>query len=128
MRTKFEPLIASLIALVFGIVVSLLIAGLLGDSPIRVFRVLIRGAFGSPTDLGYSLYYATPLLLTGLSVAWAFQAGLFNIGADGQMCLGGVALAACGILAHSWPWYFALPLATVAAALTGGAWGAIAGW
>ena len=77
---------------------ALVLAAVLGENPLTVLESLVRGALLSPTSLGYSLYYATPLLFTGLSVAWALRAGLFNIGAEGQMAMGGVALAATGIL------------------------------
>lgn len=127
-RIKLDLLIVPAVALFFGVAVALVIAALLGENPANVLYVLFHGAIGSPTDIGYSLYYATPLLLTGLSVAWAFQAGLFNIGADGQMMLGGVAMAVSGILARGLPWFLALPLAVGSAALVGGIWGAVAGW
>jgi ABC-type uncharacterized transport system permease subunit len=117
-----------LLSLVFGLAVALLVALILGESPVHVLDVMIQGSLGSSTQIGYSLYYATPLLLTGLSVAWAFRAGLFNIGAEGQMSLGGVAMAAVGISFPNLPWIFALPLAFIAAFSAGGAWGAVAGW
>ena len=117
-----------LLALVFGLAVSLAVAGILGENPLHVLYVMIHGSMGTLTDFGYSLYYATPLLFTGLSVAWAFRAGLFNIGAEGQMTLGGVAMAAVGITLSQMPWFVAMPLALIAGFLAGGLWGAIAGW
>lgn len=116
------------IAFAIGIFGALAIAALVGENPLYVLEVLLMGAFGSPTQFGYSLYYATPLLLTGLSVAWASRAGLFNIGAEGQMAMGGVAMAAVGIGFPGLPPILAIPLALLAAFLTGGVWGAIAGW
>lgn len=115
-------------ALLTGLLGALLIAGAVGESPIKVLQILVAGAFGSATDFGYSLYYATPLLLTGLSVAWAFRAGLFNIGAEGQMNLGGVAMAAVGISFPNLPAAIAIPFVLCFAFLIGGSWGAIAGW
>jgi simple sugar transport system permease protein len=93
-----------------------------------VFKVLTRGAFGSGYDLGMTLFYATPLIFTGLSVAVAFHAGLFNIGAEGQLTLGALAAAAAGAV---WPgvWSPVAPLlAVVAAVVAGTLWGAIPGW
>jgi len=58
--------------------------------------ILGKGAFGSGYNLGMTLFYATPLIFTGLSVAIAFHAGLFNIGAEGQLTLGALAAAAVG--------------------------------
>lgn len=127
MRIDWMKLLMPLFALLFGLVAALCVAAVLGESPVKVLSVLIEGSMGSPTALGYSLYYATPLLMTGLSVAWAFRAGLFNIGAEGQMALGGVALAACGILLPGLPSVVAMPLALLSAFVAGGLWGAIAG-
>lgn len=115
-------------AFVLGLALALAIAAGLGESPLHVLNVMVTGALGSPTQIGYSLFYATPLMLTGLSVAWAGRAGLFNIGAEGQMTIGGVAMAAVGLLAPTLPSVFAIPLALVCGFLAGGLWGAFAGW
>lgn len=116
------------LSLFIGLVLALGIAALAGESPLLVLSVLFNGAFGSMTQIGYSLFYATPLIFTGLSVAWAFRAGLFNIGAEGQMTLGGVAMAATGILLPGLPSIPAVALAILFAFIVGGAWGALAGW
>jgi general nucleoside transport system permease protein len=116
------------LALIIGVGISLLLASLVGENPLTVLSVLVNGAVGSPTQIGYSLFYATPLIFTGLSVAWAFQAGLFNIGAEGQMALGGLAIAAVGSSFPNLPSLVAIPLALSAAFLAGGFWAAIAGW
>ena len=90
--------------------------------------ILGKGAFGSGYDFGMTLFYATPLIFTGLSVAVAFHAGLFNIGAEGQLTLGALAAAAVGAV---WPglWSPLAPvLAGLAAMLAGTLWGAIPGW
>lgn len=115
-------------AFVLGLAVALSVAALLGDNPFDVLLVMIQSSLGSPTQIGYSLYYATPLLLTGLSVAWAGRAGLFNIGAEGQMTMGGVVMAAVGLAWPTAPAVIALPLALVSAFFVGGVWGAISGW
>jgi ABC-type uncharacterized transport system permease subunit len=118
----------SFFALLIGIGAALLLAALLGENPWNVLTILLHGAVGSSTQIGYSLYYATPLIFTGLAVGWAFRAGLFNIGAEGQMALGGVAMAAVGIEFPNLPWYAAVPLSLGAAFIVGGLWGALAGW
>ena len=127
-RNILSSLLIPAVSFVFGLGVALIIAAILDENPLHVLEVLVSGSMGSATNFGYSLYYATPLLLTGLSVAWAFRAGLFNIGAEGQMAFGGLAMAITGIECKGLPFYLALPLAFVAAFLSGGAWGAIAGW
>ena len=123
-----ERYLLPVLALVFGITLALIIAALAGENPLHVLSVLFQGAFGSPTQFGYALFYATPLIFTGLSVAWAFQAGLFNIGAEGQMALGGLAMAIVGIYLPDLPAVVAVPLALLAAFITGGIWAGLAGW
>jgi simple sugar transport system permease protein len=75
-----------------------------------------------------TLFYTTPLILTGLSVSLAFQAGLFNIGAEGQLTLGALAVAAVGFCFPNVPAPWARLLGIVAAMVAGGLWGAIPGW
>jgi general nucleoside transport system permease protein len=127
-KSIFQQSLISIFALAIGVGGALLVAALVGESPFKVLEVLFNGAFGSPTQIGYSLYYATPLILLGVAVSWAFRAGLFNIGADGQMTLGGLAMAVTGICLPQLPPFLAIPLALLMAFLVGGAWGAIAGW
>lgn len=128
MRDWKRELLFSIGALLLGLFLSLMVAACLGDNPLTVLEVMFDSALGSMTQFGYSLYYATPLLLTGLSVAWAGRAGLFNIGAEGQMTIGGVTMAAVGLLWPDLPSVIAIPLALSAGFLAGGLWGAIAGW
>ncbi len=124
MRKLLQPVLS----VALGLAVGLAVTWVAGENPWHVFRVLGQGAFGSGYDLGMTLFYATPLIFTGLSVAVAFQAGLFNIGAEGQLTLGALAAAAVGAI---WPGIWS-PLAPVvaglAAALAGTLWGAIPGW
>lgn len=111
---------------------ALLVAGgvmaLVGFEPLQVMKLLAQGAFGSRIGWGYTLYYATTFVFTGLAVAVAYHAGLFNIGGEGQAMLGGlcaglVALAASSVL----PAWVMLPLMVVAAAAGGCAWAAVPG-
>jgi len=110
--------------------VALLAAGLVvaavGQSPSEVMTALVRGAFGSARGLSYTLYYTTTFVFTGLAVAVAFHAGLFNIGGEGQAMLGGLG---AGLVALWWsaalPAWVMLPLMVLASALMGTAWAAI---
>ncbi len=128
MRKWQKEFLFSIGALALGVFLALIVVAVLGDSPLNVLRIMFDSALASPTQVGYSLYYATPLLLTGLSVAWAGRAGLFNIGAEGQMTIGGVVMAAVGLAFPALPSFFAIPLALFAGFFAGGVWGAIAGW
>lgn len=117
-----SPLIAVLAALAAG---AVFIAGI-GENPFQIYALLFHEAFGTGYGLGQTLFRATPLLFTGLAVALAFRAGLFNIGVEGQMYLGGFAAALAGAYWHL-PAPFMAPAAVIAAALTGAGWGAIPG-
>jgi simple sugar transport system permease protein len=99
----------------------------LGRDPISVYGLLVRETFGSWYGVGQVLFKATPLLGTGLAVAVAFRAGLFNVGAEGQMVLGGLAGAVAALAVPGWPPFVAVPCALAAAALAGATWATIPG-
>lgn len=124
MKKILQPILAVLL----GLAVGLCITWLAGENPWHVLKILGKGAFGSGYDFGMTLFYTTPLIFTGLSVAIAFHAGLFNIGAEGQLILGALAAAAVGAVWPSLPSPFAPMLAGLAAILAGTLWGAIPGW
>lgn len=115
-------------AVVVGLGLALMLTAFLGENPFHVAEVLILGSVGSATALGYSLFYATPLIFAGLSVAWALKAGLFNIGAEGQMTVGGIAMATIGILLKDASAWLAWPLALTAGFGAGASWGWLVGW
>ena len=112
------------VALAFVIVG--IIVRVIGVDPLQALRLLVLGAIGSSESIGYTLYYTTNFIFTGLAVAVAFHAGLFNIGGEGQAYLGGLGcgvaiLALDGVL----PAPLMIPVAIVAAALFGAAWAAV---
>ncbi|MFI0844814.1 ABC transporter permease [Mesorhizobium sp. IMUNJ 23232] len=113
------PLINLLVAFfVAGIVVLLV-----GENPLKAAVVLVDGAFGSGQNLAYTLYYATTFIFTGLAVAVAFHAGLFNIGGEGQAYIAGIGVAlVCLTFDGILPWWLTFPLAIVGSALVGAAW------
>ncbi len=114
----------------FNLVLALLVCGIVvlivGQSPAQVLALLIQGAFGSRMGLSYTLYYATTFVFTGLAVAVAYHAGLFNIGGEGQAMLGGLGTAIAALaLGDHFPAWIALPAMLVAAMLAGMAWAAV---
>jgi simple sugar transport system permease protein len=118
------PLVAVLLALIIGAI----ILALSGANPLEAYGALLEGAFGSPAAIQRTLEKATPLIFTGLAVAFAFKGGLFNIGAQGQLLLGGVFAAAIGFGISGLPLIIHAPLALLGGALAGAAYGAIPGW
>ncbi len=113
------------INLVLALLVSGVVVTFIGQDPLDALAIMVNGAVGSTYGWGYTLYYATNFVFTGLAVAVAFHAKLFNIGGEGQAQLGslGVALVC---LALPWPhWALALPVAVAGGALFGAAWAAV---
>ena len=109
--------------------VSGLVVLLIGESPLRAVRILAWGALGYGEGIGFTLYYATNFILTGLAVAVAFHAGLFNIGGEGQAYLGGLGVALVALsLDRVLPWYLLFPVAIAGAALFGALWALIPAW
>jgi simple sugar transport system permease protein len=127
-RAPIRRFLQPVLAVSLGLGLGLMVAALAGDSPWVVLRALARSAAGSRYDFGMTLFYATPLALTGLSVAMSLEAGLFNIGAEGQLTLGALAAAIVGITLPGVPWPLAPLLAALAAFAAGALWGFIPGW
>ena len=114
-----------LVSLALAALISALVILAIGQDPMEALNTMVTGALGSAYGWGYTLYYTTSFIFTGLAVTIAFHAGLFNIGGEGQAQLGGLGVAfACLFL--PWPhWSLALIGAAMAAALFGAAWAAI---
>ena len=106
-----------------------LIVAIIGVDPFHALKLLVLGAVGSSESIGYTLYYATNFIFTGLAVAVAFHAGLFNIGGEGQAYIGGLG---CGLavlaLDRYLPGPLMVPVAILASAAFGAAWAAIPAW
>ena len=113
--------------LMLALVAAGVVVALIGEDPFRVLLVMITGAFSAET-VGYTLYYATNVLFTGLAAAIAFQARLFSIGAEGQAVLGGLGVAlACLTFAPALPPFAVVILACLAAPLFGALWALVPG-
>ena len=112
-----------------GLVVGLLLCKFAGESPFKVLQVLYQSSFGSGYDFGMTLFYTAPFILTGLAVAIPLRAGLFNIGAEGQLTMGALMAAASGVMAPNLQSpILAVSFAIFLAFLGGGLWGAIPGY
>ncbi len=121
-----NKLLLSLSAVFLGLVAGAILIALLGNNPFNAFFYLFRGGLMSSERFGNTLATATILLLTGLSVSFSFKTGLFNIGAAGQMLIGGLCASAVAL-------FIPLPrplllIAIILVAIIGGAlWGFIPG-
>ncbi len=125
---KLSQFLRPMISVLIGLSLGLLVTKIAGEDPWNVLGILLRGAFGSKYDFGMTLFYTTPLIFTGLSVAFAFHSGLFNIGGEGQLAVGALAVAAVGMSFPNLPPWIAPCVGVLAAVVGGGIWGAIPGW
>ena len=116
---------------VLSIILALVIGGLIlwisGTNPFAAYAALFQGALGSPEAIGRTLEKTTPLIFGGLAVAFAFQAGLFNIGGQGQLLIGGIFAGYLGFAIEGLPFIIHMPLALLGGSLAGALWGGIAG-
>ncbi|SHI78982.1 ABC transporter permease [Wenxinia saemankumensis] len=120
-----EVVLVPLISLILAALISAIVILAIGENPWTALKLMVDGALGSTYGWGYTLYYATNFVFTGLAVAVAYHARLFNIGGEGQAALGGLGVALV-CLYIPWPhWSLALIGATAGAAIAGAAWAAI---
>jgi len=115
----------SVVAVLAAFLVGTLVLFATGYSPIDAYSNLLYGAFGSYYYIGQTFTQATPIIFTSLAFLFAFKCGLFNIGAEGQLLIGGFAAALVGISFTDLPVYIHLPLALLAGAAGGALWGFI---
>ena len=118
------PLLNLLVALVVAGLVVLII----GENPFEAMWIMLKGAVGSIKGWSFLLYYATNFVFTGLAVAVAFHAGLFNIGGEGQAYVAGLGAAIMGLGLEFLPWFIVIPLGIIAAMAFGAFWAWIPGY
>lgn len=118
---------APVLAVALSLAVGAIFIFAIGENPLAIYALMLRQSLGTGYGLGQTLFKATPLIFTGLAVALSFRAGLFNIGVEGQLYLGGLAAALTGAALAGLPALVLLPLALLAATAAGSAWGVIPG-
>jgi simple sugar transport system permease protein len=117
------PLLSIVLALLIGAIILIIT----GSNPLSAYAALFRGAFGSVEAFSRTLEKATPLIFGGLAVAFAFKAGLFNIGGQGQLLVGAIFTAYLGFAIDGLPFIIHMPLALLGGSLVGALYAAIAG-
>jgi simple sugar transport system permease protein len=121
------PLVSPLLAVLCACALAGVLIVLIGESPRQVLQVVWEGVLRTPDGVASILFNATALIFTGLSVAFAFRAGLFNIGAEGQLIIGAFTTTVVALALPGLPALLLVPLCIVAAAAGGAVWGAIPG-
>ncbi len=115
--------------LLSALLVAALVIHLLGESPVESLKILIDSAVINPEGLSYTLFYASTFIFTGLSVSIAMKAGLFNIGSEGQLYVGGLGLTLVMLMLDaSLPGWLLIPAAMIGAAVFGAAWAFLPGY
>ena len=120
-RALQSSLLYTLISIVVGFIVGAILLQAAGISAGGAYGKLISGVFGKPKFIMWAIVYAAPIILTGLSVAFSFQTGVFNIGAEGQYVVGTIAACLVGVFVKA-PAIILIPLCLIASALAGGFW------
>ena len=123
---KRNRFLYTILAIVLGILIGSIILLLSGTNPVEAYKVIFLGAFGKPKYISWTIVKAVPLIVTGLSVAFAFNTGLFNIGAEGQYIVGSIGALVVGLLLDLPPVIHGL-VALLVGALCGYIWGALVG-
>ncbi len=117
-----------LAAILLGFIIGAFFILIAGESPFVAYSALFAGSLGGLSKIGETLYKSTPLIFTGLSVAFAFRTGLFNIGAEGQYIVGSITAIAIGWYFQNLPTVILLPMILILGSIAGGIWASIAGF
>ncbi|WP_368185122.1 ABC transporter permease [Aestuariibius sp. HNIBRBA575] len=120
-----DVILIPMISLILAAIISAFVIMAIGENPLIALQKMVDGAFGNTQNIGYTLYYTTNFIFTGLAVSVAFHARMFNIGGEGQALVGGLGVAIV-CLYIPWPhWSLALLGASLGAAMFGAMWAAI---
>jgi simple sugar transport system permease protein len=128
-QLKLPPALgSSIMAIIAAFLVGAVLIAAVGVNPLTAYAALFDAALGTKNGLAETLVRTVPLALCGLGIALAFRGGVFNVGAEGQLFLGGTAAAAVGVAGAGWPSFVLLPAMALAAMLAGGLWSGLAAW
>jgi len=122
-----RKVLISLLSILLGFIIGAIILKLSNISPIEAYTVMLNGAFSKPQYWAYIIIRSTPLILTGLSVAFAFRTGLFNIGAEGQFIIGALSATIIGLKCSFHP-VIQIPLIIILSMIISGFYGGFAGF
>ncbi|THB72170.1 MAG: ABC transporter permease [Desulfobulbaceae bacterium] len=121
------PLGLTIFSTILGFSIGAIVLAIAGFNPAEAYWAIIRGIFSKPKYMSYVIIYATPLIITGLSVAFALRTGLFNIGAEGQFIVGAMTAAMAGYY-FQLPMIIHVPLCILLAMSAAAVWGGLAGY
>ena len=125
---QYKNILFPVLAVLLALFISAIIVSILGYSWLSAYQNLLQGAVGNLRNIGETVVRATPLILTGLSFAIGRRCGLINLGAEGQVYMGGMFATIVGMFLPGLPAFIHLPLAILAGMLGGGLLGLLIGW
>lgn len=128
MKNKITDILKPLVSIVLALLLGIIVIKIIGADPLNVYKIMLNGAFGNEISIGETLIKATTLILVGLSYAFAYKCGLINIGAEGQLYIGGACSAYVAINCTVLPNVLIIILSIASGFFAGGLWGAIVGW
>jgi general nucleoside transport system permease protein len=123
-----DVVLLPILNLILALIVFSIFVLLIGQNPIQALGIMINGAFGYGEGVGFTLHFATSFIFTGLAVAVAAHAGLFNIGGEGQAYVASLGAIAAGFALDHTVWWLVLPVAILASMIVGAAWAFIPGY
>jgi simple sugar transport system permease protein len=121
-----QPLLRALVSVALAFVITAMLIMIAGKNPLTAYYHLFAGAFGSWDRIFVGLNKSTPYLLCAVGIALCFRGNVINIGAEGQIAIGGLAASAVALFASGWPAWLLLPVAIAAGAAGGAAWAGLA--
>lgn len=124
---KNNKILVTLFSVLMGLIVGAIILLIAGYNPIQAYSVMLTGIFGRPKYISYTIVRATPIILTGLAVTFAFKTGLFNIGAEGQFMVGALFTTMAGYFLHLPPVIHGI-VALIVGMIAGALWGGLVGF
>ncbi|MBF0280728.1 MAG: ABC transporter permease [SAR324 cluster bacterium] len=128
MLKKYEIFILPVLAVCASLIVGAVLILAVGENPLDAYVSFLKNSVFSINGLGFTLFYATPLIFTGLAVAFGFHCGLFNIGGEGQLAVGAMAVTLTAIYLDGLSAWLMIPICFISAFLFGGIWGGIPGF
>lgn len=126
-KSNLIKMLVPIISVLFSFIIGAIMIAAIGGDPIEAYMYLLKGAFGSSSNIGETFVKAVPLIFTGLAATFAYKCGVFNLGAEGQFVMGAVASI---WISTSLPSVTGLPLLIISlsfGAIAGGLWGALPG-
>lgn len=122
-----ETLMVTILSVIMGLIAGAVVLALAGYDPFKAYTTMFMGVVSRPKFIAQTIVYSMPVILTGISIAFAFRTGLFNIGAEGQFMIGALTAAVLGY-ALELPAIIHIPVVILGSALVAGLYGGLAGW